>query len=91
MECPKCGLLCSNSAKRCDCGFGFDGSYQAHRQPQLPNTREVVVTDIKMPFTSMVLFMVKWSLASIPAIIILGGIGMLVAVFFGGTVATLLR
>ena len=35
------------------------------------NTQRVVVTDIHMPFWSMVIFMVKWALASIPAIIIL--------------------
>ncbi len=34
-------------------------------------TQSVVVTDIRMPFWSMVLFMIKWSVASIPAIIIL--------------------
>jgi len=31
----------------------------------------VVVTDIRMPFGSMVRFMVKWAIASIPAVIIL--------------------
>ena len=31
----------------------------------------VEITDIKMPFGSMVVFMVKWAIASIPAIIIL--------------------
>lgn len=31
----------------------------------------VVVTNIKMPFGSMVVFMIKWALASIPAAIIL--------------------
>ena len=31
----------------------------------------VVVTDIRMPFTSMVMFMVKWAIAAIPAILIL--------------------
>ena len=35
------------------------------------NSNEVVVTDIKMSFGSMVVFMVKWVLASIPAFIIL--------------------
>jgi len=34
-------------------------------------TQNVVITDIKMPFFSMVMFMVKWTLASIPAVIIL--------------------
>ena len=32
------------------------------------NTREIVVTDIKIPFWSMVVLMVKWALAAIPAI-----------------------
>ena len=36
---------------------------------------EVVVTDIKMPFGSMVVFMVKWAVATIPAIIMLTVIG----------------
>jgi hypothetical protein len=31
----------------------------------------VIVTNIKMPFWSMVVFMIKWAIASIPAIIIL--------------------
>jgi hypothetical protein len=48
----------------------------------------VVVTDIKMPFSSMVIFMVKWAVASIPAIIILSilfGIGAaLFSGFFSG-------
>jgi hypothetical protein len=33
--------------------------------------QEVVVTDIRMPFISMVMFMVKWAIASIPAMVIL--------------------
>ena len=37
----------------------------------------VVVTDIRMPFWSMVRFMVKWAIAAIPALIILGVIGAL--------------
>lgn len=34
--------------------------------------RKVVVTDLDMPFRSMVNFMVKWALAAIPATLILG-------------------
>lgn len=41
------------------------------------NAQCVVVTDIRMRFWSMVIFMVKWALASIPALIILGVIFML--------------
>ena len=35
------------------------------------NKQNVIVTNIHMPFSSMVTFMVKWALASIPAMIIL--------------------
>ncbi len=48
----------------------------------------VVVTDIKMPFGSMVFFMVKWAIATIPALIILTVIGSITFVIlnaiFGG-------
>jgi hypothetical protein len=46
---------------------------------------KVEVTDINMPFFSMVWFMVKWAIASIPAIIIL----WLLFVMFGGLLAGL--
>lgn len=38
---------------------------------EFPTTMRVVVTDVHMSFSSMVMFMVKWSLASIPALFIL--------------------
>jgi len=44
----------------------------------------VVVTDIRMSFTSMVVFMVKWVIASIPAFIILSIIFGLLMALFGG-------
>lgn len=46
--------------------------------------QETVITDIKMPFWSMVFFMVKWAIAAIPAAIILFG------VFLSLTVASIL-
>ena len=46
--------------------------------------QEVVVTDIKMPFLSMVIFMIKWSLASIPAFTILFLLFTIIAMLFGG-------
>jgi hypothetical protein len=50
--------------------------------------KEVVVTDIEMPFASMVVFMVKWAIASIPAMILLGAVAslfwLLVYGLFGG-------
>ncbi len=40
----------------------------------------VVIVDIKMPFLSMLVFMVKWAIASIPALIIFG---ILSSIIFG--------
>lgn len=34
--------------------------------------RSVILTDIKIPFLSITFFMLKWTIASIPAILILG-------------------
>ena len=52
--------------------------------------REVVVTDVKIPFLSMVVLMVKWAIAAIPAVIILIVIAtvasMVMAAIFGGGV-----
>jgi hypothetical protein len=45
--------------------------------------QRVVVTDIKMPFTSMVVFLVKLAIAAIPAMIILSLIGALVTALIG--------
>jgi len=45
---------------------------------------EVTVVDIKMSFWSMVVFMVKWVLASIPAIMILLFLGAMTAGLLGG-------
>ena len=53
------------------------------------NIQEIVVTDIKIPFLSMVVLLVKWALAAIPAMIILIVIWMILSMalgaMFGGT------
>ncbi|ATX81100.1 hypothetical protein Ga0123462_0223 [Mariprofundus ferrinatatus] len=41
-------------------------------------SKEVTIIDIKMPFMSMVIFMVKAAIASIPAFIILSVIGSII-------------
>jgi len=51
---------------------------------------KVVVTDIKIPFGSLVVLMVKWAVATIPALIILSVIGSITfgvinALMGGGT------
>ena len=48
---------------------------------------KVIVTDIDIPFRSMVNFMVKWSLASIPAFIILFTIFGIIFAMFAGLIA----
>lgn len=42
--------------------------------PTVVNVREVTVTDVRMPFGSMVVFMIKWAIASVPAGIVLAAI-----------------
>jgi hypothetical protein len=46
--------------------------------------KSVRITDIDMPFWSMVKFMVKWAVAAIPAFMILTLFAVLVAGFLGG-------
>lgn len=49
----------------------------------IEKSNQVTIADIKMPFISMVAFMVKAAIAAIPAFIILFLIGAALFVFFG--------
>jgi hypothetical protein len=49
--------------------------------------KEVNIVDIKMPFWSMVIFMVKATIASIPAMIILSILALMFTLVFGGIFA----
>jgi len=53
--------------------------------------QRVVVTDIRMGFWSMVIFMVKWVIAAIPAFIILWLISMALRAIFAGIMVEVLR
>ncbi len=46
--------------------------------------QQVSVRDVSMPFGSMVVFILKWTLASIPAMLIIFLIAMVIAGLFGG-------
>ena len=59
------------------------GKKEIHTDDTNSTNQNVTVTDIDMPFMSMVTFIIKWSLASIPAFIILLLIGLLVMAIFG--------
>lgn len=48
------------------------------------NVQKVSVSDVSMPFGSMVVFILKWTLASIPAMLIIFLVAMVLAGLFGG-------
>ena len=45
---------------------------------------EVVVVDVKIPFVSMVILLVKWAIAAIPAMIILFVLAAAASMVLGG-------
>lgn len=47
---------------------------------------EVTVVDVRMPFGSMVVFMIKWALAAIPAVVILVAVWAVLAALLGGLI-----
>ncbi len=51
--------------------------------------KPVVLTDVQMPFGAMVGLMVRWALASIPALLILGLVGAVIAAVLGGVLGGL--
>ena len=51
----------------------------------------VTVTDVAMPFGSMVTFMIKWAIAAIPAAIILTLLFVFLTAFFGAFIGGLVR
>ena len=90
MDCPNCNNtnIQANATQCGECGYVFKGYEESTPEgvtgiASKSNNQNVTVTDIKMPFGSMVEFMVKWAIASIPAFIILFLIGFLMVAIFG--------
>ena len=50
----------------------------------------IIITDVNMSFGAMIRFMVKWSLAAIPAVIILTAVLTLITFLLGGSLSSLL-
>ena len=48
----------------------------------MPERSQVVVVDVKIPFWSMVILLVKWAIAAVPAIIILVILSTALAMLF---------
>jgi len=91
VKCPHCGLYNPSDAERCDCGYALSPSMGRARVSGIASVSlvasEVTVVDIKMPFGSMVAFMVKWALASIPAFLILLLLGVVATAAFSTALA----
>jgi hypothetical protein len=101
-ECPHCHLANPDTAQCCDCGYDFverrkhapavaGKSAPGSRPPREVATQlqEVAVVDVQMPFGSMVVFMVKWAVAAIPAMLILFLMGLILFALFGGLITGL--
>lgn len=93
MKCKKCGY--EPSLKEIQIGGECPGCQEAEHSyqqkidkisitPPKPRPQEVVVVDLNMSFMSMVIFMIKWALASIPALVALILIGVFVFSFVAG-------
>ena len=57
------------------------------RETLMAERYEVVVKDIQMSLGSMVVFMVKWAIAAIPAFLILVALWFLASTFFVGVLS----
>lgn len=78
-ECEDCGKPVSQRAAACPhCGCQF-----------VVPPQYVVVADVEMRFGSMVVFMVKWAVAAIPAALLLILLGAFVVGMLGGVGAML--
>lgn len=70
MKCPECGLINPENAQRCDCGYNFIFTSPSPKGIGAIKGG-VIIRDINMSFGSMIIFMIKLSIASIPTIIII--------------------
>lgn len=82
IEEPRSGTAGEHSASEMALKAGYDSEEFDPKKTIENNRLDVTVVDIKMPFMSMVSFMVKWTIASIPALIILTVLGAVIAVIW---------
>ncbi len=93
IKCEKCGNYIDEKNKDNCPACGGKGELESAKitTKKEKSPQPVKVVDFNMEFGSMVTFMVKWVIASIPAMIILFLIWMALMMIFGGTVAGLMR
>ncbi|MNZ32172.1 hypothetical protein D3C78_494940 [compost metagenome] len=80
-KCPSCGVYYANALASARAEFGGKDLPMA---APLGAPQAVVIVDFRMSFLSMVLFMVKWAIAAIPAAIILVSIAVALFSFMSG-------
>ena len=90
IQCPSCSVFNDPRAMQCQkCERPFFAEDRVTPPPApLPTPMRVSVINVDMPFRSMVKLMVKWALASVPALILLlavvSTIGIVAGTLFGG-------
>lgn len=96
-RCPACGVEYSaairSQMEAAKAAKQRESEQKAAFNSVAPNVRQamasfrgaqpVVVLDVNMSFGSMVIFMIKWALAAIPALLILSLIGFFLAFLVG--------
>ena len=85
---PADSLDTANTQKTDESNTVIRASNTSEASQSTADIPKVIVTDIQMPFESMVAFMVKWAIASIPALIILFILFTFAAAIFGGIFGT---
>lgn len=86
MRCPNCDYENVTGAAHCNkCGGAVPSAPPPGRPAFLkPERVRVVVTDVELPFGSMVTLLVKLALAAIPAAIIVALVWLFIAAAFAG-------
>lgn len=88
-RCPKCGTAHNDSVVLCDCGYdlsrtqSFEVSGGIASSGNRKTGQYLTIQDIDIPFVRLVVIMVKFSLASVPAAIIIAIIWAIVLAIFG--------
>lgn len=95
-QCPSCGIFYEKYIAQLKAKLNGDppvdipapAKVWRHKPASavIGDSQPVVVVDIQMRFWSMVVFMVKWAFAAIPALIIIGVIITVLSGFFAGVV-----
>jgi hypothetical protein len=100
MNCPLCKLINPDDSARCQCGYVFQSNpgQASHknlnplfRQESIPCESQGIVVNPPVPFESIVKFVIKLCIASIPAFIILALIALILYAVFGELIGKLVE